>query len=209
MEIVYFDELESTQKYLVQSIKSGFYQTPICIVANNQTKGIGSKSNSWDGFDNNLFFSFSLSSDLLPTDLPSQSICIYLLYIFKQCLSDMGSNAVIKWPNDIYLHNKKICGAMTSIIKNNIVCGIGLNTDNSSQEYAVLDINIDKKLLLESYFKEIYNMPSWGLIFSKYEVEFNSQKEVFFGDLINQGQGVELMSDGSLNIDGTKVFGLR
>ena len=209
MEILYFDELGSTQKYLIEEIRSGRKNAPLCVVAKKQTDGIGSRENKWEGFDNNLFFSFAMRLDSLTSDLPKQSICIYLLYIFKECLKAYGSEVKIKWPNDLYLHNKKICGAMTNILKDTIVCGIGLNTDNSPQTYGNIDVPIDKIALLSDYFDMLEKAPSWGVIFSKYEVEFSSQKEVYFGDFVNQGQSVKLDYDGSLIIDGKKVFGAR
>jgi len=209
LEIVYFRELESTQKYLVDKIKEGILCAPICVLTENQTAGIGSKDNCWDGVEGNLFFSFALPFKSLPPDLPRQSICIYLLYIFKQCLHGLGSSVKLKWPNDLYINGKKVCGAMTNIVKGVVVCGIGLNSSFAPPKHAVLDISIDKNKLLADYFEVVQNATNWEAIFSKYEVEFSSNKQEFFGDFLTQGQSVELERDGSLIIDGTKVFGIR
>lgn len=209
METIYFHELPSTQKYLVSAIKSSELTAPICIVAGSQSSGVGSKENSWVGVDGNLFFSFALPLEHLPDDLPRQSICIYLLYIFKECLSELGSHVNLKWPNDLYLGEKKVCGAMTSILKKEIVCGIGLNSHEAPPEYAKMDIKIDHMPLLAYYFERLKNKPSWASIFSKYSVEFSSKRKEFFGVYLAQGQSVELLSDGSLSIDGEKVFGIR
>ncbi len=77
MKIIELDEVNSTQTYLRELIKTNGYIEPVVVITTNQTNGIGSRGNGWDGVKGNLFFSFVLNKNDLPTDLPLQSASIY------------------------------------------------------------------------------------------------------------------------------------
>jgi len=64
LEIIYFDTLDSTQKYLIDAISSGSIEPPVAVLAKNQTNGIGSRDNSWEGGCGKLFISFALNINL-------------------------------------------------------------------------------------------------------------------------------------------------
>jgi BirA family transcriptional regulator, biotin operon repressor / biotin---[acetyl-CoA-carboxylase] ligase len=209
LEIIWLNELASTQLYLVEMLKSRELVVPICIVAKNQTAGIGSKQNSWDGYDGNLYFSFVLPLNDLPIDLPKQSICIYFLYIFKKTLDKFSSKLAIKWPNDLYLNGKKVCGALTNIVGKFVVCGIGLNMAFSGSNYGHVEINATKEELLIDYFGALDMHQNWAEIFSEFEVEFHSTMDIFFNLYLKQGDELKLLNDGSLSINGERVFGTR
>ena len=91
MEILWFDELGSTQNYLTEQIKSGSLKAPICIAAHTQTNGIGSRLNKWDQQEEALLFSFAIPIALLPHDLKIESASIYFMYILKNILANKGS----------------------------------------------------------------------------------------------------------------------
>jgi BirA family transcriptional regulator, biotin operon repressor / biotin---[acetyl-CoA-carboxylase] ligase len=83
VQIHWFDELESTQTYLKEGLKQGRLSSPVAIAAAKQTGGIGSRGNGWIGLEGNLFFSFAIARDELPSDLPLESSSIYFSYLMK------------------------------------------------------------------------------------------------------------------------------
>ena len=95
-----------------------------------------------------------------------QSASIYFTYILKIVLKNNGSNIWIKWPNDFYIKDSKIGGTITTLTKDLLYCGIGINLQEVSQEYGVLDIEIDQNIVLNEYFREIEKVISWKQIFS-------------------------------------------
>ena len=192
MEIIYFNQIDSTQKYLLNNLKEN-----ICIWSDNQTNGIGSRGNSWIGEKGNLFFSFSIHKDKLPDDLLLQSISIYFMYQLKKLLKTLGSKVKFKWPNDLYL-KKKVGGCITNIKNDIIICGIGLNT-KSSLEYESLDIDIENEKLLKIYLEYIQNFPKWQEIFKEFEEEFYKY------NFIN----AKLNKDGSITKDNERIYSLR
>ncbi|MCT7596016.1 biotin--[acetyl-CoA-carboxylase] ligase [Aliarcobacter butzleri] len=211
MKIIRLDEVDSTHKYLKEYILKNEYTSPLCIVTDLQTQGIGSRGNSWIGKKGNLFFSFALDINSLPKDLPLQSTSIYFTYILKNILKNLGSQVWIKWPNDFYIENKKIGGTITSMSKNLIFCGIGLNLLDVEKEYEKLDIKIDVDEVLKNYFFEIEKKTSWKQIFSDFKIEFEKSKK-FQTTIDNHKISLEsaiLNDDGSIQINNKKVFSLR
>ncbi len=215
--MIFLESVDSTHTYLKEHIKQNGYIKPYCVVTQYQTKGIGSRDNTWSGIDGNLFFSFVLDKKYLPSDLPIQSSSIYFSYILKIILESGGSKVWLKWPNDFYISDKKIGGTITNLNNNLLYCGIGLNLNFVSPEFGFLDIKIDVKNLLNEYFKRIDEQIQWKHIFSKYSIEFSKSKE--YKTTIENDSGecsskvslknAVLNNDGSIDIDNKRVFSLR
>lgn len=211
MKIITLEEVESTHTHLKELIKKDGFSYPICITTTFQTKGIGSRGNSWQGKKGNLFFSFVLKKDDLPKDLELQSASIFFSLILKNELATQGSNLWLKWPNDFYLEDKKIGGTITTATKDLVFCGIGLNLIEVDFEFGKLDINIDIEQTLKRYFENIKKQQSWKQIFSQFKIEFQRSKK--FKTTVNNKkislQDAILNDDGSIQIDNTRVFSLR
>ena len=211
MEIIFLKSIGSTQTYLKQYIKNNGYSKPIAVVTQNQTDGIGSRDNQWQGKTGNLFFSFVIEKDLLPGDLPMQSSSIYFSYILKEILYQFGSKVWLKWPNDFYIDNKKIGGTITSASGNLLYCGIGLNLNFVSEQFGYLDIKPNINVLMKQYFQTVKLEISWKQIFSKYLIEFARSKQyktTIHGQKVSLKDAV-LQDDGSVYINNKKVFSLR
>jgi len=202
--IVYFERIDSTQKYLLNEIKQGSIKPPVCVWSELQINGIGSRGNCWVGKEGNLFFSFADVMSEYET-VPMQSLSIYFGWIFKKTLNDLGSKAVMKWPNDIYLIEekpKKIGGIITNIVKNNIVCGIGLNTKYAPDEkFGSLDIEVKNDKILRKFFYSLQSY-TWSDVICEYQKEFEITRTFFDID-------GELEEDGSLKINQKKVYSKR
>ena len=211
MQIHSLESVDSTQTYLLNALKEGTLSAPVCVTANEQHSGKGSRGNSWQGMQGNLFFSFAIQRSALPNDLKLESSSIYFTYILKTLLAEMGSELWLKWPNDFYLGNLKIGGAITNLYRETLVCGIGLNTKSVPKGFRKLDIEIDHELLLKRYFMLLESSPSWKQIFSNYEIEFDKSRSYFThsGDTKLSLQDARLLEDGSIECDGQRIFSLR
>ena len=209
--MIFLESVDSTHTYLRKYIHKNGYKKPLAVVTQNQTNGIGSRNNNWDGQVNNLFFSFVIDRKNLPPDLPIQSSSIYFSFILKESLSLLGSKLWLKWPNDFYISDNKIGGTITNFSGELFYCGIGLNLHYQNENYGYLDIKIEIKSLLNNYFDEILKKRSWKKIFSKYRIEFNNSKQ--YKTTINNKKvslkEATLNEDGSINISKEKVFSLR
>ncbi|MDQ7041954.1 MAG: biotin--[acetyl-CoA-carboxylase] ligase [Sulfurimonas sp.] len=201
----------STQIYLKELIKETNVSLPLGVVCQIQTEGIGSRNNSWTSLKGNLFLSFALPLSDLPEDLRLESASIYFSYLFKETLESFGSKVFLKWPNDLYINDEKVGGMITNIVNDTIICGLGLNLVNSSNGFACLDLSVDKNIILKSYFKNIENKPSWKQVFSKYKINFCTNQNFFThvkGIKVSLTEAT-LENDGSLNINGERIYSLR
>ncbi|MWV61443.1 biotin--[acetyl-CoA-carboxylase] ligase [Helicobacter saguini] len=147
MTFYYFQNAESTQVFLFNLLKDSIIsnkikknQTPILVLAKEQSRGVGSRGNAWSSVKSGLYFSFLLHKSLLPNDIPPQSLSIYFGCIFLRFFQSLNKNLWLKWPNDFYLDSiessadssNKVGGIITQIYKDFIIFGIGLNlVDNN------------------------------------------------------------------------------
>lgn len=138
------------------------------IMTDNQTKGRGRHQRSWiseKGKD--LTF-----STLFPVDAALQKYLpnitqIAALAVIK-AIESVGVSAKIKWPNDILVHEKKICGILVEGIstgsEQKIIIGIGLNVNSKAHTLDSIDttsllnetgILLDLEMLLEKVVTEL------------------------------------------------------
>jgi BirA family biotin operon repressor/biotin-[acetyl-CoA-carboxylase] ligase len=211
LTILSLKEVDSTQTYLKNLLKNKTVLSPCAVVSDLQTNGIGSRDNSWMGLAGNLFLSFSIELKELPVDLKLESASIYFAYILKETLTELGSQIWLKWPNDFYLDRKKVGGMITTVVENSLLCGIGLNLKVAPEDFAVLDIEVERALLLKNYFKNIEKKVLWKQVFSKYKLEFhlNQNFSTHRKNKTIQLNEATLEDDGSLSIHGERIYSLR
>ena len=211
MRIEFADSVPSTQKVLVEGLRNGEIQPPFVLVAKEQTQGIGSRNNTWSGLEGNLFFSFCMSETALPADLRGESASIYFSMIMREVLAARGSQIWLKWPNDFYVGDKKIGGTLTTRVGEIYVCGMGINLKNAPENAGILDIDVSPSVAVGEFCKRLQTAPSWAEIFKKFENEFEKSREFvthFEGEEVSL-KYAKLLSDGSLDINGRRVFSLR
>lgn len=112
-------------------------ESPLLIWALQQTAGRGRGSNRWWASDGALTFSLLLDTkDLgLPQERWPQvsltagvAVCAAIQELLPQ--AEIG----LKWPNDVFLHSRKICGILVEIPPRQtgkLIVGIGINVNNS------------------------------------------------------------------------------
>jgi len=211
LEIHSFKSLPSTQIYLVDKISSGELAAPIAVIAAEQTDGIGSRENRWSGGEGNFFASVALTEEMLPQDLPLSAASIYFGFLMKKVLCHNVDEVWIKWPNDIYKADAKVGGIITKKLSDILVVGIGINLQKNQNGYSSLDTDISPLILLNMFLKEVEKKPKWKQIFSQYRIEFALSKFHFThqNGLSISMENAVLCDDGSLTIDGGKVYSLR
>ena len=211
MEILSFDTLPSTQTYLVERIYAREITRPVAVITANQTEGIGSRDNFWEGGEGNFFASIALCEEMLPSDLPLASASIYFAYLMKEVVKKYAGNTWLKWPNDLYLEDIKVGGVITRRLSSFLVVGIGINLKKNQKGYSSLDTDISPLILLNIFLDEVKKKPNWKQVFSQYKIEFALSKSYFThqnGSKIEMKDAI-LCDDGSLRIEGEKVYSLR
>lgn len=197
--------------YLLEGLEKKHLHAPIAILAEEQYAGLGSRDNNWIGAKGGFFLSMAIGLEDLPKDLPLGSASIYFSYIMKEVLSKRGVSVWLKWPNDFYKEEEKVGGTLTKLVGDVLVCGMGINLRHSPEGYASLKEELSAKILLEYYLEALQKFPTWKQVFSAFEIEFclsrkfsthNKQNKISLKNAI-------LCKDGSLLIEGRKVYSLR
>lgn len=135
--LICISETSSTNSYLNSICSKQKTDEFTTVLADFQTAGRGQRGNSWESEEKrNLLFSFVLYPDFLEAKrqfLISQIVSLAV----KEELEYYTSDITIKWPNDIYWRDKKICGMLieNELMGKNIsqsITGIGININQSS-----------------------------------------------------------------------------
>ncbi len=157
-KIIFLPECHSTNDHLLKISKKDDIAEGTAVITDFQSKGKGQRGNSWISEPGaNLLFSILLKPDFLPLDKQFSLTMIASLSV-KSALEEIGVDSVrIKWPNDILVENRKICGILSesSIIGDRmekVVIGIGLNV-NQTEFGSVMATSIKREIGSE-YNKE-------------------------------------------------------
>ena len=134
-KIYYFESLDSTNIYAVNHFDE--LSDGDLIVAGEQTAGKGRLNRKWVSRPGNLFASFVIKE---PFGEPFYATMISSLSVIAAVKKFFPAlEPVIKWPNDVMIGNRKLCGVLCEgIVRNGglsgIICGIGVNLDLTEDE---------------------------------------------------------------------------
>lgn len=145
----YFLTIDSTQKFAIDLIKKNRIKNsdPVIVISDSQSLGKGRKGEIWSSPKGGIWLSIVLSRYLKIQEL-FECQMIASISICETIEIQTGLKPVLKWPNDIFIEGKKICGIIIdSEIESNkiesIVLGIGINTNNDYKE-TIYEINSRK-----------------------------------------------------------------
>ena len=182
LEPVVKDLIPSTNSY----IKENVLPCGSVVIAKRQTNGRGRRGNSWvSDVEGNIYMSVVYKPDVSPDKIPLMSIAAGLAV--KNTLEFFGISCGLKWPNDVVVGGKKICGILCegSLKKNilqGIVLGIGINLNMPKEIIdaidrpaislnSILNSKIDKQVflnkLLDEFFKNYQKAIDEGFSFFK------------------------------------------
>lgn len=167
-KIYHYWEVTSTSDIGREKIKKDAIDGTI-IVSDIQSKGRGRKDRTWISNRGGLWFSIIFYPRLLPEQgmILTMACSIAVAKAFKKIV-DVNLNPEIKWPNDILINKKKVCGILTEFDAetdriNYAIVGIGINVNN----------NIDRTLKqTATSLKNILGKPVSKVDLLKYIIKF-------------------------------------
>ena len=126
--VVKFKQIDSTNNYLKNSYK--LLNNFTFVVADYQSKGKGRNDRVWSSEEGqNLMFSFLIKDQDLLKKFSALSI-ISAVEVAKLLGEYQIKGVSIKWPNDVLIGDKKVCGILLEgQILEYLVVGIGLNVN--------------------------------------------------------------------------------
>ncbi len=134
-QILRFDSLPSTNLEAARRAVDGAPEG-VCVVAAEQTAGRGRHQRQWiSPKDAGLFFSIILRPQFEQSDWPLLTL-MTAIAVHDALLEVCSLETDIKWPNDILVNEKKLCGILAETVETSlgraVVVGIGINLTSKS-----------------------------------------------------------------------------
>ena len=169
-----FETLPSTSDYAKEKRAE---KQDLIVVAKRQTSGRGTKGRSFDSTLGGLYVSILTFPKKLPTKYAFRIMQTTATAVCET-LKIFGVNPQIKWPNDILVNGKKICGILIEntfsgeLVSSSIV-GIGINVfnvlpDELKEIATTLEEVIGEKIAVEEVEKILLKKLSKATIWRKY-----------------------------------------
>ncbi|HIA20802.1 MAG TPA: biotin--[acetyl-CoA-carboxylase] ligase, partial [Planctomycetaceae bacterium] len=138
-QVQYHETIDSTSTAALESSQQVNLQTPLLVLAGQQTAGRGRGSNTWWSATGSLTFSLLIDPAILGIDQrewPQASLTtgLAICLALDELLDDQLLS--LKWPNDVLLNDRKISGVLVEVAPRSprgLVIGIGINVNNSCQ----------------------------------------------------------------------------
>lgn len=196
------EKVDSTNAYLKEKNNSKSDQIEVAI-ANEQTNGIGRLSRSFiSNKGKGIYMSF-LYHPKVNLDIAKRITACVSVGVARAIDKICKTSTKIKWVNDIYLNNKKICGILsvgsTNLELNSldyIIVGIGINLysqkfppelkDIATSIYDETKNTVDRSILISEILNEVFNLLD-NLETNEFILEYRSKSLVI-------GKTVELQS---------------
>ena len=135
-QVVYYDETDSTNNQAKAAGEKGEVHGTL-FVADRQTAGKGRRGRGWESpSGNSVSMTILLRPEIPPVKAPMLTL-VMALAVADGIRDALGVDAGIKWPNDIVLNKKKICGILTEMSTeidyiNYVVIGVGINVNQET-----------------------------------------------------------------------------
>ncbi len=135
MKLIWLDECDSTNNVVARENP----EHGTAVIARAQTAGRGQRGNSWESEPGkNLTFSLLLRPAWVEVSRQfaiSQAVSLAIVTVLEQRLG-LQAQLSIKWPNDIYAGDRKICGilienSLTGNVISRCIVGVGINVNQT------------------------------------------------------------------------------
>lgn len=206
-KVIYYEETDSTNIRAKALAEEGAEHGTL-VIAGRQNAGKGRRGRGWiSPKGENIYMSILLRPEFEPSKAPM--LTLVMAYSVAQALREKEEiNAKIKWPNDVVLHKKKICGILTEMSAeidyiNHVVIGVGINTNMEQMEAEIAEKATSLKIeegrtvmragliaQVMKYFEENYEK------FMK-DGDLSEIKDAYNDMLVNQDRDVRVLEPGN------------
>lgn len=164
--IFFIHEVGSTNEWAKELARLGAEQGTVAM-AETQTAGRGRLDREWFSPKGGLWFSIVLRPKLLPAQAV-KLVFVASLAVAETLREEFGLKVETKWPNDVLLNGKKICGILVEMNTtgeklNFVVMGVGVNANFEEKVFSEelrkvatsLENELDHQIRLEDFFRRL------------------------------------------------------
>lgn len=204
-EINYFPVVDSTNTRAKQLAEEGCPHGTL-VIAERQDAGRGRRGRSWECPEGaGIFMTLVLKPDINPNHA-SMLTLVAALAVSAAITKKTGKQAGIKWPNDIVMDGKKICGILTEMgmsagRMSYIAAGIGINVQNTefpeeiadraTSLYLETNKHFDRAELIEEILEQFEH---YYAVFTKTE-NLSGLVEEYNAHLVNRNRMVRVLDE--------------
>lgn len=127
--------LPSTQQFLKDRLTAGDDVDGLVIRAVEQPAGTGRRGKAWSSPPGGSYQSFAVK-DRWDGALRQPGLTLLLAVELAEALRAAGAQALVKWPNDLYLGRGKLAGILSEYLGAHLIVGVGMNVANPVPESA-------------------------------------------------------------------------
>lgn len=131
-QVIHYDEVDSTNDIALEAARSGV-EDGLVVWAQRQTRGRGQRERIWlSQPESSLTFSVLFRANEEEQAALARFTTLGALALIRAVKAKTGFDAQVKWPNDVLLNGKKICGVLAetdlqAAKANAVVVGVGVN----------------------------------------------------------------------------------
>lgn len=218
-KIAYYHCTDSTNVRAKAAAEGGALEGTL-IVADQQTAGRGRRGREWDSpMGKNIYFSLLLRPECSPEKASMLTLVMALAVArgIEHCVKGIGEQSCeenaegysvgIKWPNDIVLNGKKVCGILTEMsLRQNapyyVVIGVGINVyeqrfaDSLADKATALETELGKKLSRSELIANIMEaFEEYYAVFTETQ-SLSRLREMYNALLVNRNRSVCVLDPG-------------
>lgn len=206
-DIRYYEEVDSTNEEIRRLVRAGERSPFLTVFAGKQTEGRGRRGRIWHSPGNGSLY----MSMLVPVDFSVEKASMVTLLVacsVKRALETLSVEAKIKWPNDLVVSGKKVCGILTELYQMEemghfLVVGVGVNLslEHLPKELENIAIEVKEPIGREVLGKRIRKV--FIQVFEHFVKEQNLYfiKEEYQRALVHLNQQIRVL-DGKTAIEG-------
>ena len=203
-KVIHYESVPSTQ-LTARTI----LQENVVIVADKMTSGYGRMRRKWHAPRGGLW-----ATIILDSRGNIQLLNLAGGVAITKALLDYGVVSGLKWPNDVLVKSRKICGILSELYRTKLLMGIGLNLNNKisgelkETAISVKDIlhqEVDRdqflSILLSHIAQEVYRQDEEIIYeWKKYQITIGRRVKVIEKDYAYNGIAVDIDKNGFLQV---------
>ena len=206
-EVFYYDEADSTNIRAKSAGETGGSHGAL-FVADEQTAGKGRRGRAWESpSGSSIYMTILLRPKISPVKAPMLTL-VMALSVADGIRQVTGLDTLIKWPNDIVLKQKKVCGILTEMSTeidyiNYVVIGVGINVNQESFPDIIRDTATSLKAETGRSFRRSEIIAAVMERFEKYYETFlktedlSGIQETYNNILANRDKDVRVLEPGN------------
>lgn len=193
-EIIFVESVDSTNNYAKKMAEEKF-QDGTVIIAEEQTNGRGRLGREWiSPMGKGIWMTIMLKPRIKP-EQAAQITLIAAFAVAKGIKNICNIDTMIKWPNDVVVNGKKVCGILTEMGAeidriNYLIVGIGINANTDELDFLNSGLNvatslkiqkgeeINRKLLISDIIKKFEELYMSFILRESIEHIINDYKKV-------------------------------